>query len=157
MTIHGPADDPTRERVYAWERALVDDRLSPTMLSTEECHSFIWSIACHLGIPMPRLTFRQGGSCFATSSGAMTLADWGRTHQTILHEMAHLALFDRIIAGEAGHGPSFVLLVIDLYATFLGLDAIELTNTAIKVGILGCEHARAAPKSTDEDYFVGEF
>ena len=158
MTAHGSSSDPNQERVYAWERAYVDERLTPSILSSEQCFSFIWSIASHLAIPMPRITFTQGGACFATSSWAISLADWGRTHQTILHEMAHLATFDKVMAGEAGHGPSFVLTVIDLYSTFLGFDADELTIAAVEVGILGSEHLpmRKSPRNEDP-FFAGEF
>ncbi len=149
--------DPTMDRVYDWERVYVDARVAPAILSRDECHDFIRMVSLHLGVRIPELSFVQGGNCFATMAGTMTLADWGRTHQTLLHEMAHIATLDYILAGEAPHGERFVFQAIDLYVTFLGLDLATLTNSALEMKIIDRAHPIMPAKWEEPAFFAGEF
>ncbi|AOG03382.1 hypothetical protein [Bosea sp. RAC05] len=122
--------------VIKWERLHVIRPLAPAVLTREQCHRFVRTVSHHLGVKIPDLTFRPGALCAADLSGSMTLADWGATQQAILHEMAHIANLDYILAGTPPHDYRFVATVIDLYATFLGLNPTQLTDAARRMGVL---------------------
>ncbi|AOG03446.1 hypothetical protein [Bosea sp. RAC05] len=144
-------------RVYEWERTNIDRHLQAAIMSRDECSDFVRMVALHLGVRVPELTFVQGGHCFATTSGTITLADWGRTHQTILHEMAHIATLDYVLTGEAPHGERFIFQVIDLYVTFMGLDGEKLMKTAREWKLIERTRPIAPAKLEEPAFFAGEF
>jgi hypothetical protein len=133
---YGPDDDPLQKRVYDWERACVDSRARPEIMSREQCASFIRLVVRSRPISVRSLRFTATGDCYATPAGLISIADWGRTKHTILHELAHLVTFDAVAGGEPAHGESFVLAVIELYAEFLGLDVQDLSRSAQVFGVL---------------------
>lgn len=65
----------------------------------------------------------------------IVITDWGRHPVTVLHEVAHLASWEAVVAGEAAHGPSFLGQAMDFYEAFLGLDRGHLLRTAAEAGL----------------------
>lgn len=132
----GPDNDPLQKRLYDWERACVDSRARPEIMSRDECAAFVRLVVRSRAISVSSLRFTATGDCYATPGGLISIADWGRTKHTILHELAHLVTFPDVAAGDPAHGESFVVAVIELYAEFLGLDVQELSRSAQVFGVL---------------------
>lgn len=124
--------DPQQERLYEWERAFVEPKCPPQIMSIQEVRGLV-ARACGLAqIREPSIKFTSiNVACKAyPGRNELEIADWGRSRPTILHEIAHLASWDWVLAGDAPHGRVFTTFAIVLYNRFLGLSIEYLTDTA---------------------------
>lgn len=132
--------DETAARLYHWEETFVEPRQSPMdrLLTTEQCREYVARACAATGTRLPALRFRKVDRvpCRADlRAWEITLAEWGHSALTVLHEVAHLATYRSVVAGENGHGPSFARMAVEFYAVFLGIDRSYLEATAARCGV----------------------
>jgi hypothetical protein len=131
------ARDFQRQRVYAWEAAV----LSPTRggkLSLGACErlieeAFRWReqpSPCDGSWRPPALGDGRGRRHACGSREVIKLPRWARTRVIVLHECAHGMSTD-------GHGPGFVRAYVTLLCRFLGHDraTLEASLRSHKVAI----------------------
>jgi hypothetical protein len=133
--------DYQKERVYAFEDEVVLP-IADFLLSRQDIEAMVDSLCRLTGTPVPEIRYRGSTdlACRAIVGGGayrLEIADWGRKPPVVIHECAHLAQLQDP-AGRAElrahihHGPVFVRMAIDLYATFMAVevDALERLATA---------------------------
>ena len=156
------AADPQAQAVYSWERDFPERRVGPQVVSREECEGVARRAAAFLGMAQPAIahTAMPGVPCLAyPRRHALRLAEWGRNQVTVLHEVAHLATWPRVLRGEAPHGPGFVTMAIVLYERFLpGVDGAWLESTARmrRLDFYPRRRPPVAPRG-EVDLFPGDF
>ncbi len=136
--------DYQQDRVYGFENEVVEP-IAHFLLSRQDIAALVDRLCRLTGTPVPEIRYRGSTElpCRAMIGGGayrLEIADWGRTPPVVIHECAHLCQFDDP-AGRAElragihHGPVFVRMAIDLYASFMtvGVDALERLATTHRV------------------------
>lgn len=130
--------DVQRFAVYAWERDFVERAVPAEIMSRDQCDNFVRRASAHLGMRAPKVVYCKldGNKCWAVpDTHELHIASWGRSHVTLLHEVAHLDTWPTVMRGEAPHGPTFVGSAMALYSFFLRIPVHELERTARMRGI----------------------
>jgi hypothetical protein len=152
-------EDYQQQRVYSWERAVVEPYDVATM-SKDEIVEFVFKACSLIGIPMPFIRFNKTmKSCRAYPGlNKIDISLWGRNAATILHEIAHLA--DPMAAQglEPGHGPTFVGIAMALYERIIGVprERLEEGIAAYRLDVRRVSLASKPPPPKD-DFFAEEF
>ncbi|MDE4915050.1 hypothetical protein [Methylobacterium sp. 092160098-2] len=131
--------DYQQHRVYGFEQEVVEP-IAHFLLSRDDIAALVDKLCRLTGAPVPEIRYRGSTdlACRAVVGGGtyrLEFADWGRTPPVVIHECAHLAqLVDpegrRELQAGVHHGPVFVRLVIDLYATFMAVEVDVLERRA---------------------------
>lgn len=150
--------DEQASRVYAWEAEAVEPMQRPqdTLLTMTECRELVRKASSRSLIEPPHVVFStaQLANCWADPrNNRIRICKWGHSGVTVLHEVAHLATIDAIIAGENPHGPSFVGRAIDFYAFYLGMDLRTLLESAARFGLSARAPRRRTPRTTSGSPF----
>lgn len=160
---HAPARDVQQGLVYAFER----DRVEPyslAVMSREEIADLVLRACRVSGTTAPAIRFDgdRPDPCYADlRAWALHIKDWGRNPTTVLHEVAHLAAAERedgrqeLRAGQA-HGPVFLRVAIDLYASFTNLRRIDLERAALGYGLRFSPAPQAISIVPGDDFYEGE-
>jgi hypothetical protein len=131
--------DYQQHRVYGFEQEVVEP-IAHFLLSRDDIAALVDKLCRLTGAPVPEIRYRGSTDlpCRAVLGGGayrLEFADWGRMPSVVIHECAHLAqLADpegrhELLAG-VHHGPVFVRMAIDLYATFIAVDLDVLERKA---------------------------
>lgn len=135
--------DNQRSRVYAWERACVEqlahsDIYDAEFQTLDECAEFaapIWrKERGRVGLARQRAPVIERPSwgqrrALAHADHRITLPRWARSRWVILHELAH-----RLTPRDEAHGPRFVGVLMGLVARWLDYDATQLMALADEMG-----------------------
>lgn len=138
MTRQTPIDYQ-QDRVYRFENAVVEP-IAHFLLSRQDIGALVDRLCRLTGTPVPEIRYRGSTDlpCRAIVGGGayrLEIADWGRTPPIVIHECAHLCQYadpGGIAELRAGvhHGPVFVRMAIDLYATFMTVEVEVLERLA---------------------------
>jgi hypothetical protein len=131
--------DYQQHRVYGFEQEVVEP-IAHFLLSRDDIAALVDKLCRLTGAPVPEIRYRGSTdlACRAVLGGGayrLEFADWGRTPPVVIHECAHLAQMAdpegrRELHAGVHHGPVFVRLVIDLYATFMAVEVDVLEHRA---------------------------
>lgn len=132
--------DEVALRVYRWEELYVEPRQhsNDRLLAKSQVRDYIERACAATGTRVPTLRYKASElvPCKANiERWEITIAEWGHSAVTVLHEVAHLATVRNVMAGENGHGPSFVRQALLFYNGFLGIDLAYLLETAARSGV----------------------
>ncbi len=153
--------DEVARKLYHWEDAFVATKQRPgdMLLTSEQCRLLVEQACTVTGTRLPTVRFRNAAHvpCKANfRTWEIILAEWGRAALPVLHEVGHLATFDDVMAGENPHGPSFARMVIELYATFMGVDMEYMLRTAARCGVVVGPHRGRIGLPSNESPFGDE-
>lgn len=128
--------DSQRNAVYRWEWSMTAQLLSPdarVRMTLDECKALVKKVSEDYGIREPRVKDGRGTTmAYAYGGHAIGLPLFSRKALTVIHEMAHIILYQTVQNKYASHGREFASLVLDMYKRYLGLDHVE----ARKIGIV---------------------
>lgn len=119
--------DAQRSKVYAWERSEFGwDR---DYLELHECQALAESIW-----PGVKVTDGRGRriACAVPQENVIKLPKWARIKWAVLHEVAHLVVWD---GRRAAHGREFMAEYLDLLASHYKRDKDMLWDSALSVGL----------------------
>lgn len=133
------ARDSQRQKVYNWERSIIDEKLAQ-QLTLDECKALIQKAYDRYapGSRFPRINGR-GTTIARGSPYEISLPTWARTPSVVLHETAH-ALMPASYT-RSGHGPEFVRMMITLWEWHTGNTYVRSAQQA-KVKIAPASEVR---------------
>ena len=108
---------------------------------------------------MPRVIFKGALAipCKADfNKWEITIANWGHSAVTVLHEAAHLATFKDVVRGENGHGASFARQAIEFYSRYIGIDENYLLTKARQSKVMVGQKKMGLPNITSASPFDDE-
>ena len=145
--------DDTAKRLYFWEDNYVAKHQNhmQKLLTKQQCSDHIYHACQATSTKIPALRFKGVNAipCKADfRKWEITLAEWGNSSLTVLHETAHLATFQDVLRGENGHGPAFARQAIEFYSTFIGINEEYLLETAFKCRVMVGPKKMDSPKKT---------
>lgn len=137
--------DHQRKACYRWEAAfglelLQQDKGHLGFSNQTDALDYIKIICNREGVRAPMVRFAAKGSCsWARRDELVKLVMSGNkvSNKTIIHELAHIIDFarGRKNSAEAGHGPKFIGIYIDLLVKYGQLDRAFLERTARQHGL----------------------
>lgn len=133
--------DRQKNTCYAWEASFGNDLLinqGKTLgwATTERAVKYVQVICEREGVTSPQVKFSRRGSCSWARGDKLIkflVEGEGVSNKTIIHEVAHVidhARNRRNNPSEAGHGPSFIGIYIDLLVKYGQLDRAYLERMA---------------------------
>lgn len=122
--------------VYRWEHRIgARNQALPDM---EGCRAFAAEICGAMGLPVPKVslgrTSLENHSYFSGLRGVVVQRDMMDAH-TVIHELAHYAVFMGRGPREAAHGPRFVGTLAGMLAAFAGADIENAIAAAEEGGV----------------------
>lgn len=138
--------DRQRQACYRWEAAFHNEMFEQGkhngFTSVENCTKYVKIILNKEGITkIPAIRYTKRGSC-SSATGDFKLKFLVRSDNTIpvdtiIHELAHTidSSRGRHHSVEAGHGPKFIGIYIDLLVRYTSMDRDYLERTARQHGL----------------------
>jgi hypothetical protein len=111
---NGRERDNQRQRVYDWEGCAKTGKRD---LGLSHCQALVDDAYARFGLPYPaRVEDGRGRRNASGGIDKVKLPRWARNEEIVLHEAAH-GITDRLYGVHLpGHGPEFVLVLMDLLA-----------------------------------------
>lgn len=168
--------DQQKSRLYAAERKsglhIPYDEQMKTALSLDDCQKIVdkvtkspwwvrnFRVIQHVTKHTPNIHVvpGKGGGHAYTDWRQISLGIWGRQMVLVLHEIAHIACYDRYRDKVAPHGSEFAGIYLELVKRFVGRSEYEQLRLAFlrgDVSVISCKDHRK-PKSTYRPYIKSE-
>lgn len=122
--------DFQRSRVYRWEERNLLAAARWPIMELHECYDLMVRVFTDRDKPVPKLNDGRGRRVACATWNKIYLPRWSRIAPIVLHECAHV-----LSPRDAGHGPEFMRIYVDLLKTYCKYSRRSLVDTALTSGI----------------------